>query len=631
MIDKTEAQNGGYRVMESSAQLNEERTRKIEELKRIIPSFVNGDGAVDINAIVDFVGQDSTTSNNKGYELTFAGKGLARHLADIKTEKELKIEHGQSKNFDETGNVIIRGDNLDVLKILRQSYYGKIKMIYIDPPYNTQSDDFVYRDNFKQTTEGLIDYLNLEKNTLDYIDNMYGTRTHSGWLAFMYPRLKLAQELLTKDGVIFISIDDNEQANLKIICDEIFGESNFITTIKWQKKTGASDASTIATITEYILVYTKTLNAESSFRRDESSYDIGRYKLTDKHKKERGNYYIDNLDRGGLQYSDSMNFPIECPDGSITYPNGRTEKINDGWTWKWSKKKVEWAIKNDFLEFRRSRKKESRWSVCYKNYLNVDNKGKQITRAAPQKNIIRLNDSVDDVLNANAHVDMNALFSQKVFSNPKPCDLLKKIILYLSFTDGIILDFFAGSGTTAQAVMEVNKEDGGNRKFILVQWDEEIKQENSKPAYDFCKENNFRPVISSICIERVHRAGEKMKRDADMLNQDLDVGYKVFSLTETPHLEENGNQLQLSHQRQTTQDTLYNMIAASGQDILTDSIETIEPDLLYKVNNAHYVLGECKTDLKAVEKVFIDGYANISLERWLNMLGLNKENITILY
>lgn len=631
MIDKTKAQTSGYQIVRSSAQQDEERVSKIEELKKMIPAFVNSDGAVNINAIVDFIGSKNATSNDKGYELTFAGKSLARHLSDTETRKELKIELEQSKNFNETGNIIIRGDNLDALKILRQSYYGKVKMIYIDPPYNTRNDGFVYVDNFKQSTEGLIEHLNLEEKTLDYIDNMYGTKTHSGWLAFMYPRLKLARDLLIDDGVIFISIDDNEQANLKIMCDEIFGESNFVTTIKWQKKTGASDASTIATVTEYILVYTKTSNVDSSFRRDESSYDIRRYQLTDEHEKERGNYYIDNLDRGGLQYSDSLNFSIKCPDGSTTYPNGRTEKINDGWTWKWSKKKVEWAIKNDFLEFRRSQRKKSGWSVCYKNYLNVDNMGKQITRAAPQKNIIRLDDSIDDVLNANARNDMNALFSQKVFSNPKPCDLLKKIILYLSFTDGIILDFFAGSGTTAHAVMDLNKQDNGKRKFILIQWDEEIKQENSKPAYDFCKKNKLKPVISSICIERVHRAGEKIKQETDMLNQDLDIGYKVFSLIEKPRLEEVENQPQLSHQRQTTRDTLYNMIAASGQNILTDSIETIEPDLLYRINDAYYVLGECKTDLKTIGKVFIDGYANISLEKWLNMLGLNKENITILY
>ena len=219
MIDKTEAQTEGYRV--ARTRMDEERAHKLDALKKLVPAFVNSDEAVNIGAIVDFVGPGNASSNNRGYELTFAGKGLARYLADTETKKELKVEPEQSKNFDETGNVIIRGDNLDVLKILLQSYYRKIKMIYIDPPYNTRNDDFIYIDNFKQSTKDLIEHLNLEEKTLDCIDNMYGTKTHSGWLAFMYPRLKLARDLLADEGVIFISIDDNEQANLKIMCDEI--------------------------------------------------------------------------------------------------------------------------------------------------------------------------------------------------------------------------------------------------------------------------------------------------------------------------------------------------------------------------------------------------------------------------
>lgn len=269
MIDKTEARTSGYRVMESSAQQDEDRTRKIEELKRMIPEFVNSDGAVNIHAIVDFFGPKRATSNNKGYELTFAGKGLARHLADIKTGKELKVEPKQSKNFNKTENVIIRGDNLDVLKVLHKSYYSKVKMIYIDPPYNTHSDGFIYADNFRQNTEGLIEFLGLEKETLNYIDNMYGTQTHSGWLSFMYPRLKLARDLLTNDGVIFVSIDDNEQANLKIICDEIFGEENFISNIVII--TGANQSGKgikIQTNTEKCLVYCRDKSKASINRVD---------------------------------------------------------------------------------------------------------------------------------------------------------------------------------------------------------------------------------------------------------------------------------------------------------------------------------------------------------------------------
>lgn len=623
MIDKTEAQTGGYRVIETSVQLDEERTRKIAELKRVIPSFVNSDGAVDVNAIADFVGSDNTTSNNKGYELTFAGKGLARHLADIKTEKELKVEPKQSKNFDDTENVIIRGDNLDVLKILRQSYYGKIKMIYIDPPYNTQSDDFVYADNFKQSAEGLIKRLNWDDKTHKYIRNMYSTQTHSGWLAFMYPRLKLAQELLTKDGVIFISIDDKEQANLKIICDEIFGEANFISNIV--VITGANQSGKgikIQTNTEKCLVYC----------RDKSKVLINR---------------IDKV-QDSLRILNDAPSPLtkNATTGYTIYYNPKTEDIVPLQDYDSSKidsndeKEIYTDNKNllskGYVPIRPGKRKSKvwrwRWSfeefVKRKNEVVVkENKGKfsawfkQVGFNAP-KNVLNFGVGTTEL--------RDLLQKNDVFLYPKNSNYIKHLLLLGSNSNDIILDFFAGSGTTAHAVMELNKEDVGKRKFILVQWDEEIKQEN-KAAYDFCKENNLAPVISSICIERVHRAGEKIKQESDMLNQGLDIGYKVFSLTNKPQLEENENQLQLSHQRQTTQDTLYNMIVASGQDILTDPIEAIEPDLLYKVNDAYYVLGECKTDLKTVGKVFIDGYADISLERWLNMLGLNKENVIILY
>lgn len=626
MIDKTKALTSGYRVMESFAQLNEERTCKIEEMKRIIPSFVNGDGAVDISAIVDFVGQDSTTSNNKGYELTFAGKGLARHLADIKTEKELKIERGQSKNFDETGNVIIRGDNLDALRILRKSYYGKIKMIYIDPPYNTRSDEFIYRDNFGESVGGLIKRLNLEENTLNYIDNMYGTRTHSGWLAFMYPRLKLARDLLTHDGVIFISIDDNEQANLKIMCDEIFGEENFIDIFSWQKTTTPPNLSRKTKKScEYIIAYQK----------NESGPLVGLQKSSKNINSPNG--LMNRTNSVGNLVFPSNKIATNLPDG--IYKAGRygtksydidlleNTEVRNGYfvqpvkltgKFKWSQSYLDDSIANGV-----------RVMILTKSFSPSYEKSKY----NPEKpwNIINQNFGVGT--NENASNELNVLFIPN-FSDglyPKPVSLLKYLISTNVKEGSFVLDFFAGSGTTAQAVMELNKEDNGKRKFILVQWDEEIKQENSKSAYDFCKENNLKPVISSICIERVHRAGEEIKRESDMLNQGMDVGYKVFSLTEAPQLEESENQFQLSHQRQTMQDTLYNMIAASGQDLLTDSIETIEPDLLYKVNDAHYVLGECKTDMKAVGKIFIDGYADISLERWLNMLGLNKENITILY
>ncbi len=228
MIDKQTAKAEGIKIIDSRQTLTTEKQALIAQLKAIIPNVINADNQLDIKALQDIVDSKHTTSNNQGYELTFAGKGIARAMADSPTDMELKTEIKQSKNFDDTENVLIRGDNLEVLKILQANYHKKIKMIYIDPPYNTKSENFIYKDNFKKSDENLINDFSLDEESVDFLHNVYGTRTHSGWLSFIYPRLKLARDLLTDDGVIFISIDDNEQANLKILCDEIFGEDNFL-------------------------------------------------------------------------------------------------------------------------------------------------------------------------------------------------------------------------------------------------------------------------------------------------------------------------------------------------------------------------------------------------------------------
>ncbi|MEE1276631.1 MAG: site-specific DNA-methyltransferase [Fibrobacteraceae bacterium] len=363
-----------------------------------------------------------------------------------------------SERSEESQNKIIHGDNLEALKSLLPEYEGRVKCIYIDPPYNTGNENWVYNDNVNspKIKKWLGQVVGKESEDL--------TR-HDKWLCMMYPRLKLLQKLLSNDGAIFISIDDNEQANLKLICDEIFGAGNFVTQFIWQKKTGASDAKTISTITEYILLYAKNQNA-IYFKKNVGSYDIKRYKYKDEFYESRGPYYIDNLDRGGLQYSDSLNFGIECPDGKITYPNGRTQFINDGWIWKWSKSKIDWARKNNFIEFRKSSTKESGWSVCYKNYLKVDNENNPIERAAPHKNLIL------DVLNAHAAADIKEIYGQLLFPYSKPVDLIKHFVDISSYKSSIILDSFAGSGTTAHAVLNLNKQDGGNRKFILVEMED---------------------------------------------------------------------------------------------------------------------------------------------------------------
>ncbi|HEZ0420888.1 site-specific DNA-methyltransferase [Neisseria meningitidis] len=320
-------------------------------------------------------------------------------------------------------NLIIKGNNLIALHSLAKQFKGKVKLIYIDPPYNTGNDGFKYNDKFN----------------------------HSTWLTFMKNRLEIAKELLMKDGSIFVSIDDNEQAYLKILMDEVFGNENFICNFIWEKKTGASDAKQIATITEFVLCYSKNFKTVK-LNKNTFSYDTERYKLSDKFEQERGKYYIDNLDRGGLQYSDSLNFAIQCPDGTFTYPNGRTEFVNDGWIWKWSKNKIDWAITNGFLEFRKSKSKKSGWSVCYKNYMLVDNENKPIERSAPYKNLIQ------DILNTHATDELKKLFGSKVFTTPKPESLLQYLIQIATSESDIVLDYHLGSGTTAAVAHKMNRQ-----------------------------------------------------------------------------------------------------------------------------------------------------------------------------
>jgi adenine-specific DNA-methyltransferase len=365
----------------------------------------------------------------------------------IKTNLFTEVENQRSDNellseVEAPNHILIEGDNLHALTALTFTHEGKVDVIYIDPPYNTGNKDFKYNDVF--------------------VDKEDSYR-HSKWLSFMHKRLEIAKRLLSDKGVIFISIDDNEQAQLKMLCDEVFGEGNFISMIIWQKKTGASDAKTIDTITEYVLVITKSLDFQTEiFKRNVESYDLNRYKYKDEFFDERGPYYLDTLDRGGLRYSDSLNYSIVCPDGTLCYPNGRTEFINDGWTFKWGQGKVKWGLENKFIDFRKAEKKYSGWTVCYKNYLYVDNEGNQIERSAPLKNMIV------DIKNADGAANIKDIFGHQLFKYSKPMKLIYRILNYIEDKNIIILDFFAGSGTTLHATMQLNAEDGGNRQCILV-------------------------------------------------------------------------------------------------------------------------------------------------------------------
>ncbi len=395
-------------------------------------------------------------------------------LAQVK-EKEIKTDPAKPTN------ILIEGDNYHALSVLNYTHKGKIDVIYIDPPYNTGNKDFVYNDH--------------------YVDREDGYR-HSKWLSFMANRLNLAKKLLKKTGVIFISIDDNEQARLKILCDRVFGEDNFIANMIWQSKTGASDAKKIDITTEYVLVYAKSFVA-AEFAKNKFSYEVKRYRFKDSYEKERGMYYPDNLDRGGLRYSDSLNYAIICPDGTKAYPNGRIEFENDGWTWKWGKEKVKWGVENGYIEFKKNKNKRSGWAVYYKNYMYADNEGNPIERSAPQKNVIF------DIKTGDGTLAIKKLFGDAIFKYPKPVQFIERILNYVDLNDNsIVLDFMAGSGTTGHAVLEMNKKDGRNIKFILC-----TNNELNGVGSELVKKNpNINPEEFGICRRVAYKRLEKVIR-----------------------------------------------------------------------------------------------------------------------
>lgn len=638
MNQKEQLINSGFQVLETENQEN----KLLQFLKENYPSVIR-DNEINLNELKTLSGLPIDEKVN-GYGLNFIGRNVARAKYASKTTQEVKVNHYQSKNFETTQNLVLKGDNLESLKILKSHYSGAIKCIYIDPPYNTKNDEFVYPDKFDKEEAEVLGLANLSESDMERMEFSFKTKqSHNGWLSFMYPRLLLARDLLAKDGVIFISIDDNEQANLKLLCDEVFGEENFVTKFDWRKKTGANDAKDIAIITENILLYSKDYKStieNDIWSRDENSINKERYKLSDEFVEVRGKHYLDTLDRGGLQYSDSMNYGIEAPDGGMIFPNGRSYFSNDGWIWKWGKEKVKWGIENKFLKFVKSNKsKDSDYTIKYKVYQNVDNEGN-----LRQKSGRAFSNLITDPINQQGNEDFANLFEGKTyFSNPKPLGLIKYFLKIINGNSDIILDFFAGSGTTGQAVMQLNAEDGGSRKFILCQIDEPIKKD--KPAYQFCVDNNLPPVISSITIERLNRAGEKIKAEIETENtktgmfdenkkQIPDIGYKVFDTTNAPELEmEVNGQIVYPSLAEDALSRIYNLIFSVGIDSPVSALECVVENTIYKIGNNYYITNSAEAKNEDIAnairkgKVFVDGWSagiNTTLQHY-------KEDVKIVF
>lgn len=478
----------------------------VEKLAELFPSVVketNEGLQIDFDLLKQELTGDLVEPYSEIYGLNWPGKRKAQQNAGGRTTKTLRPLKEKSVDFDNTENIYIEGDNLEVLKILQNSYSNKVNIIYIDPPYNT-GNDFIYNDDFRRDKKAELK----ESRQIDDHGNVFTTnkstsgRFHSDWLSMMYPRLKLASNLLSDDGVIFISIDDNEFSNLKKIADEIFGENNFICAFIWKKTENIKmDSKYVSINKDYILAYKK--RNLMSFNKQLSTTE--RYNLND----EKGKYYLRRLD-GKNGYTKSLDYVIEH-EGEKYYPGGSKEKwelrqLEGGASkdprWLWSFKKFEKGLLENDIVFKNN--------FVY-NKVRYDGIAKK-----------PFTDFIKTVSGQTAQKELNEIFDDiRVFDHPKPPQLIKFLInLHPNNKEAIILDFFSGSATTAHAVMQLNAEDHGNRKYIMVQLDELTpdSSEAYKEGYRF---------ITDLGQERIRKAAKKLKEETE---ENIDYGFRVFKV-----------------------------------------------------------------------------------------------------
>lgn len=489
-----------------------ETDERLEALKQLYPEIFS-DGKINLDAFKDVTGtsdlpegQDRTPGY---YGLYWPGKRAAKQLARKEAEGTLEPVPGDGVNEDTTHNIYIEGDNLEVLRILKQSYKGRVKMIYIDPPYNT-GNDFIYPDDFKMPVE---EYLRMtgqaDESGKKLVTNLKSNGAfHTTWLNMMYPRLQLAKELLTEDGVIFISIDDNEQANLKLLCDDVFGEENFVANLVWERAfSPKNDARFISNSHDYVLMYAKNIE----------NFIIGRLPRTEEANARYSN--PDNDPRGVWMSSDiSVKTYNAENDYPITTPSGRVVEPPAGRCWSLSAKAFAERLQDNRIWFG----PDGNGTPRIKRFLTeLKFEGMAPTSILFYKEVGHSQEGAQEV---------SKILDGGFFSGPKPIRLMRRLMTLANLEkDSIIVDFFSGSASTAHAVMELNKDDNSNRKFVMVQLPHKC-EENSEAA---------KAGYSNICEigkERIRRAGAKILEEAksnkDMFSEDyqLDIGFKVYRL-----------------------------------------------------------------------------------------------------
>ena len=554
----------------------------LEALYQIAPSCfteVKDDKTGELRHVVNFktlrqlLGDNAVEDADEMYQFTWPGKQEARREAARPTTKTLRPVVEDSVDWDHTQNLYIEGDNLEVLKLLQKSYMGKVKMIYIDPPYNT-GNDFVYDDDFARSQNEE----ELASGNVDELGNRYRKNTdtngrfHSDWCSMMYSRLMVARSLLTDDGVIFISIDDNEQRNLKNICDEIFGSSNFIAQLIWERAySPKNDAKYISNSHDYVLMYALDLE----------KFTIGRLPRTEEANARYSN--PDNDPRGVWKASDmSVKTYTSSCDYKITTPSGKIVEPPAGRCWSLSAKAFAERLQDNRIWF--GPNGDSTPSI--KRFLSeLKYEGMAPTSILFYKEVGHSQEGAKEVV---------SLFGNKgVFDGPKPVRLLERLITLANLkSDSIVMDFFSGSATTAHALMKVNAEKQTSYKFILVQLPEEVSETKKEQGYK---------TICGIGKERIRRAGKKIKEESPLTTQNLDTGFRVFRLADSNFEEVKKapaeyDQAQLDlflnnvKSDRTDLDLLFGAILSWGVQLsLPMTSEEVDGKMIYSVNDGDLV------------------------------------------
>jgi adenine-specific DNA-methyltransferase len=482
-------------------------TQNIEQLKQLFPDVFN-EGKVDFEALKAVLGEHVEDQEER-YNFTWHGKNKARQIAQTPSTGTLRPCKEESVNWDTTQNMFIEGDNLEVLKLLQKSYHKKVKMIYIDPPYNT-GKDFVYKDNFHDNIKNYLKITGQVDSDGQKLSSNSDTsgRYHTDWLNMIYPRLKLAKNLLKDDGMIFISIDDSEIKNLRVICDEIFGEQNFIESIIWKKRYGGgAKEKYLVSLHEYVLVYAKNIDfIKPIFVSPKEGSEERYYKTKDEKFAIRGGYRTHPLEAGkAMDERTNLRYSIPAPDGSEIWPKRQ---------WLWGKDRALQALENNDLDIYKG--KDGSWTIHTKQYQKDEN---GVERQAKAFSLI------DDVYTQHGTNEQISLFeSAKYFSYPKPTEFLYKLLdVGLDSEPHIILDFFAGSSSTAHAIQKMNLKLERKNRYIMVQLPEPLPEDSDSYKAGF-------RTISEVSVERIKRSEKQLLQEG--LPEEL-VGFKYFKLDET--------------------------------------------------------------------------------------------------